>query len=306
MSGYPCPGEEVRRRSGRKPGGGSGVLLPMRIVSLACSNTEILAALGAAELLVGVDAHSDHPASALKGLPRVGPDLEIDVEAVARLEPDLVLASLTVPGHETVVEGIEARGLPVLTLEPLSLEEVPQNVRTMADRIGRPEAGEALARRLERELVRSGPPPGPDAPSVLVEWWPGPVIAPGRQSWVQGLLEVAGARNPLEADDRPSRPLTPEEVAELAPDALVMSWCGVAPERYRPDVLYRTPEWAELPAIRNGRVFHIPEAWLGRPGPRLLEGLAALRRVVEAVGDTQHPTPLPPTPSHLPEPDPRP
>ncbi len=290
-SAYPPAPAGVRRETGGvKPGEGSGVLLPMRIVSLACSNTEILAALGAADLLVGVDSHSDHPASALAHLPRVGPDLEIDVEAVARLEPDLVLASLTVPGHETVVEGIEARGLPVLTLDPLSLEEVPENVRTVADRIGRPEAGEALARRLEAALARTGPPPGPDAPSILVQWWPGPVIAPGRRSWVQGLLEAAGARNPLEGEDRPSRPLTPGEVAELAPDALVMSWCGVAPERYRPDVLYRTPEWAELPAIRQGRVFHIPEAWLGRPGPRLLEGLAALRRVVEAVGSPSAPT----------------
>jgi iron complex transport system substrate-binding protein len=254
----------------------------MRIVSLACSNTEILAALGAADLLVGVDSHSDHPAALLRSLPRVGPDLEIDVEAVARLEPDLVLASLTVPGHETVVEGMEALGLPLLTLAPLSLEEVPSNVRIVADRIGRSDAGEALASRLERALAPPTYPPGPEAPSILVQWWPGPVIAPGRQSWVQGLLEAAGARNPLEGEERPSRPLSPEEVAELAPDAMVMSWCGVAPERYRPDVLYRNPAWAEVPAIRNGRVFHVPEAWLGRPGPRLLQGLQALRRVAEA------------------------
>jgi iron complex transport system substrate-binding protein len=259
----------------------------MRIVSLACSNTEIVAALGAADLLVGVDSHSDYPAAALRGLPRVGPDLEIDPEAVARLNPDLVLASLTVPGHETVVEGIEALGLPVLTLAPLSLAEVPENVRVVAARIGRREEGEVLAARLETALAVPTPDPGPDAPSILVQWWPGPVIAPGRQSWVQGLLDVAGARNPLGADDRPSRSLSPEEVAELAPDAMVMSWCGVDPGRYRPDVLYRNPAWMDVPAIREGRVFHIPEAWLGRPGPRLLRGLDALRRVVEASGNPQ-------------------
>lgn len=255
----------------------------MRLVSLACSNTEIVAALDGAGLLVGVDSHSDYPAAALRDLPRVGPDLEIDVEAVARLEPDLVLASLTVPGHETVVEGIEALGLPVLTLAPLSLEEVPENVRAVAEGIGRQKEGEALAARLETELAPPLHPPGPAAPSVLVQWWPSPVIAPGRQSWVQGLLELAGARNPLAGEERPSRPLSPEEVASLSPDALVMSWCGVEPGRYRPDVLYRNPAWAEVPAIREGRVFHIPEAWLGRPGPRLLQGLEALRRVVGAV-----------------------
>ena len=76
----------------------------MRIVSLACSNTEIVWALGRADLLVGVDDHSDWPEEVVGPLPKVGPDLEIDVDKVAALEPDLVLATLTVPGHEKVVE----------------------------------------------------------------------------------------------------------------------------------------------------------------------------------------------------------
>ena len=62
----------------------------MRIVSLACSNTEIVCALGCADLLVGVDDHSDHPEDVVARLPKVGPDLEIDVDRVAALEPDLV------------------------------------------------------------------------------------------------------------------------------------------------------------------------------------------------------------------------
>src|SRR5687767_10391073 len=72
----------------------------VRIVSTACSNTEIVCALGCAGLLVGVDDHSDYPVEVVKRLPRVGPDLGIDVERVKALQPDLVLASLTVPGHE--------------------------------------------------------------------------------------------------------------------------------------------------------------------------------------------------------------
>lgn len=252
----------------------------MRIVSLACSNTEIVAALGCADRLVGVDDHSDFPAGALASLPRVGPDLEIDVEKVAALEPDLVLASLTVPGHETVVEGVEQAGLPHLTLAPTSLEEIYANVETVAERLGVPERGVELASRMRRELESRTAPTG--APSLLVQWWPRPVIAPCGRSWVDALLSAAGGRNPLASEDRPSRPLEDDEIRALDPDAIVLAWCGVAPGKYRPDVVYRNPAFAELSAVRQGRIFCVPEAYLGRPGPRLIDGLRALRGVVEA------------------------
>jgi iron complex transport system substrate-binding protein len=118
---------------------------------------------------------------------------------------------------------------------------------------------------------------------VLVEWWPKPVIAPGRLSWVNDLLLAAGAENPLGAEDVKSRPIADDEVVALEPDAFVIAWCGVRPEKYRPDVIHRNPAWAELPAAREGRVFCVPEAYLGRPGPRLIEGVRALREIVERV-----------------------
>ena len=84
----------------------------MRVVSHTCSNTEIVCALGCAEMLVGVDDHSDYPVEVVSKLPRIGPDLGVDVERVKRLEPDLVLTSLTVPGHEKVIEALSATRTP--------------------------------------------------------------------------------------------------------------------------------------------------------------------------------------------------
>jgi len=84
----------------------------MRIVSLTCSNTEIVCALGLSHYLVGVDNHSDYPAEVVAHLPRVGPDLDIDAQRVAALKPDLVLASLTVPGHERILDRLRAAKLP--------------------------------------------------------------------------------------------------------------------------------------------------------------------------------------------------
>jgi iron complex transport system substrate-binding protein len=118
-----------------------------------------------------------------------------------------------------------------------------------------------------------------------VQWWPKPVITPGRRSWATDVLHAAGARGVLEDEDVKSRPMTDEEVAERAPAAVVLSWCGVHPSKYRPDVVLRNPAWADLAFVRDQRVYSVGEPWLGRPGPRLVEGVRALRAVVRGLRD---------------------
>ena len=123
----------------------------MRIVSLACSNTEIVHALGCAHLLVGVDEHSDWPESVVGPLPKLGPDLKPDLDAVQALKPDLVLATLTVPGHEQVVEQLEARGLPFIAPEPVSLDDVYRDIIDIAQRLGVEPRGHALVQQMRAE-----------------------------------------------------------------------------------------------------------------------------------------------------------
>jgi iron complex transport system substrate-binding protein len=249
----------------------------VRVVSLTCSNTEIVCALGCADLLVGVDDHSDFPADVVGRLPRLGPDLGIDVEAVRALEPDLVLASLTVPGHERVVEQVDRSGMRWVAPDPESLADVYRDVRDVAGLLGVPERGEALVAEMTAAI---GDHSDPGGPRVLVEWWPKPVIAPGRRSWVTDLLRLAGGTNPIGDRDVRSTPLADDDVVQLRPDAVVICWCGVPFERYRPDVVLRRQAWQDLPALRRGQVHCVPEAYLGRPGPSLVEGWRALRDVV--------------------------
>lgn len=250
----------------------------MRVVALTCSNTEIVCALGSAERLVGVDDHSDYPPEVVRGLPRVGPDLGIDPARVAALKPDLVLASLTVPGHERVLEGLSRAKLPFIAPEPKTVADVYGDIRQIAGLLGVPERGEHLIAEMRAELDRNSEPSGV---RLLIEWWPKPVIAPARESWVHQLLLAAGAVNPLADRAVKSLPLTDEDAAKLAPDASVISWCGVRVDKYRPDVVLRRPAWQSLPLVRERRVYAVSEAWLGRPGPRLVAGVRALRRIVD-------------------------
>lgn len=254
----------------------------MRLVSLTCSNTEIVCALGCADWLVGVDDYSDHPADVVARLPRVGPDLGVDIAKVAALEPDLVLASLTVPGHEKVLEGLEAAGLPYVAPEPVCLEDVYRDVETLAARLGVPERARVVVESMRRQIPNDEPRGGNGngGPRILLQWWPRPVIAPGRHSWATDLLEAAGGVNPLGSEPIKSRPLTDEEVRQLDPDAMVISWCGVEPEKYRPGVVTGNPAWQGLRFVEEGRVYCVPEAHLGRPAPRLVEGYRALAQIV--------------------------
>lgn len=250
----------------------------MRLFSHTCSNTEIVCALGCAELIVGIDTDSDHPPEVVAPLPKLGRDLDLDVPGVLALKPDLVLTSLTVPGHERIVAELEAAGVRTLVCDPLSLEDIYGDIRRIAAALDVPARGEKLVEEMRAAMpqVRL-----PHPPKVLIEWWPKPVIAPARQSWASDLVALAGGVNPWANIEAKSAPLEDAQIIAAAPDAVVMSWCGVKQENYRAGVVRRRPGWEQVPAVRNDRIVPITEAWLGRPGPRLVEGYRALRAVIE-------------------------
>ncbi len=252
----------------------------MRLVTHTCSNTEIVCALGRGEWLVGVDDHSDYPVDVVNRVERIGPDLDIDVEKVIALQPDLVITSLTVPGHEHCLKRLEKAGLPCLVTQPHSLADVADDIRRIGQAIQAPLIADRLAQQFDRKLNQT-PPSGTPIP-LLIEWWPKPVIVPGKRSWVNEMLTLAGAINPFADQDRESLEISTEAAVRAAPEAIVMSWCGVKEDKYRPHIVSRRLGWEQIPAIRRNRIVPISEAWLGRPGPRLLEGIEKLREVVLA------------------------
>lgn len=252
----------------------------MRLVSLTCSNTEIVWALGCLDRLVGVDNNSDFPVQ-VRGLPRVGPDLQIDLNQVEALKPDLVLASLSVPGMERVVEGLEKRAIPHLVLDPQTLQDVYADIERVARWLGVEQQGQYVVRAMQQQMAqaRGTLPPWVRPPRVMVEWWPKPMIAAGRDSWVTQMLATLGAENAFAHLPVRSRPLTPAEVEEAQPDAIVVSWCGA--KKLRPEVVLGRE--LDVPALRHRQVFALEEAYLGRPGPRLAEGVKRLAELLRNV-----------------------
>ena len=189
----------------------------MRLISHTCSNTEIVCALGRADWIVGVDDHSDYPPEVVGRVARIGPDLDVDVERIVALKPDLVITSLTVPGHERCLEKLQTAGLPCLVTQPHSLADVAEDIRRIGRAIDADQKAEALAGEFDAILTR--PAPGHEPVPILIEWWPKPVIVPGAKSWVNEMLKLAGGINPFEREDTESLEINTEQARQAAPEA---------------------------------------------------------------------------------------
>jgi iron complex transport system substrate-binding protein len=282
--------------------GGSSMTL--RIVSLCPSNTESVCALGLADALVGVDLYSDWPPDVVQHLPRVGPDLQIDVEKVKSLRPHLVLASLSVPGMERVVEAVHDAGLPVLVLNPTSLEEMLSSLGQIAQAaadLGRPVDVESVQSGLRQRIQRVAQRTRDCAarPKLYWEWWPNPIFSPARDNWLTELSRIAGGHNVF-ADERGSglRDPTGERVIESEPDFIFAVWTGIPQHKVPLLKIARRPGWGRLTAVANRHVYALSESLFCRPSPRLVDGLEQLIRLIhpEIADDLQ----LPPAEAYAP------
>jgi iron complex transport system substrate-binding protein len=254
---------------------------PMRLVTLAPSNAEIVDALHCFDRVVACEDSSDHPPRVAE-LPRLGPDLGPDLDRVAALQPGLVLSSLTVPGMERVVTGLRARGVPQLVLAPRSLAEVMDDLRRVGRALGVDERAEAVVADLDRQRceLESRCPAVPVR--VYLEWWPRPMFTPGVDCYSNELVALAGGVNVFA--DRPgsSIEISPADLLAADPQICFVSWCGVAEAKLDPGHLIRREGLEPLAAARSGHVYRLDERFSGRPGPRMLE---ASRRMAAAIRD---------------------
>jgi iron complex transport system substrate-binding protein len=254
----------------------------MRVLSLCPSNTELMAYLGQTSLLAGVDDFSDWPRE-IDSLPRLGPDLSINLDLVEDLKPDLVLASLSVPGMEKNIEGLKARGLPHLVLNPQSLSDIELDLIRTAEALGMPETGQkaAIEFRERLEAVSKRRTVSGDKPSLYWEWWPKPVFTPGKGNWLTEISEAAGARNVYGNVELASVQTDWEDVLKRQPDYICLAWVGVRKQKINPALITKRPGWNELEAVQKGRILILEEELYCRPSPRLLDGLEKLCKLID-------------------------
>ncbi len=240
---------------------------PQRIVTMLPSLTETVWVLGAGERLVGVDRFSTWPPEIAR-LPRLGGLEDAQIEAIAALKPDAILASTA----SRAMDRLEALGFAVVRLKSDSHADVRRTLDSVARLLGRPDEGARVWARLEREIEAAAArvPAALRGRRVYFEIYGGPYAA-GTGSFIGETLARLGLANIAPAALGPFPKLNPEFVVRARPEIVM----GV---RSQQAALARRPGWSALPALREGRLCAFENAdyeMLIHPGPRL--GEAATR-----------------------------
>jgi iron complex transport system substrate-binding protein len=247
-----------------------------RIVSLAPSITETVFVLGDGDRLVGVTDFCDYPPEAARK-PRVGGISTPSFEAILSLRPDLIIAT-SESNYAEHVERLVSLGLPVYVVQPVDFETVLESI----DRIGRVLGREAAARARVAAMRRDADAiaravAGSPRPRVLYVVWPNPLIAPGRGTLITELIQRAGGESVTGAEPLPYPRLSLETVVERRPDRIIVGRHGQGTVE---ELLRGWERLGSVSALREGRVFGVDGDLVHRPGPRMIEALRALARVI--------------------------
>jgi iron complex transport system substrate-binding protein len=247
-----------------------------RILTLAPSITEAAFAVGAGSRVVGASAHSDFPPEAVR-LPVVSSSAGIDLEAVARLAPDLVIAWRDSFRVEQIPR-LEALGARVYVDASRTLADVPRLLRDVAALAGTDAAPAVRAYESRLETIRRAR-AGREPISVFLDISHRPLMTVGGRHFMTEALALCGARNVF-ADLPGAAPLVSwEELIARRPHAILAAGSPGGEAAFR-------QAWAAqggLDAVREGRVVYVPSTALGRPSPRVVEGIEALCLAIDKV-----------------------
>jgi iron complex transport system substrate-binding protein len=256
----------------------------VRIASLQPSITVILAALGRLDRLC---ACTRYCLEALPELASLGPAILHDswtasTGQILAAKPDLVLAS--VPYRLESLGAILQSGLPVLALAPHNLADIYKDILLIAAMVEAVPKAEALIANMQSslEVTVSRSRPRSHTPVVYCEEWGKPLIH--SQPWVAELVEAAGGV----FLGTPGAHTTPEEIAAADPDVLLFAWCG-AGSRVPLERVISQRNWSELKAVRERRVFCVPDRFLNTPAHTLLQGLACIAAATHPELHPPHP-----------------
>ena len=250
---------------------------PQRIVSLAPSITEILYYLGLGDRVVGVTQFSYYPPEAtLK--PKVGSYVDVNVEKILTLSPDLVIG--TMDGNEAEkVYLLEEAGIAVFIINPRNVREAIETVATVGHVCGVPEKGVALSQQLSQRVddiiakIR-----GRTKPLVFLQINLKPIMTVNRNTYIHDLIELAGGENMAKDESITYPRISLEEVIRRKAEVIII--ISMERDGQFEEAKLDWQRWTTIPAVKNGRVHLVNADIIDQPSPRVVEGLEALARLL--------------------------
>jgi iron complex transport system substrate-binding protein len=252
-----------------------------RVVSLAGSNTEILFAVKAGSLVVGRDEFSDYPVEAIN-LPSIGGSFtKYNYEAIVALKPDLVLAAEINTIDQ--VKALEDLGITVFMVSnPTTLDEMYARLLTVAQLTGRTSEANTLVEKLKARVdsvqkVIAGVTFRPRVFYEMDSTTPNAPFTAGPGTFVDLLIQQAGGENVGSSLGSSWPQISIEQLIILNPDMILL---GDAAYGVTTDSVKQRAGWNALTAVKNERIYPINDILVTRPGPRLVDGLEALAKLL--------------------------
>ncbi len=251
-----------------------------RILSLAASNTEILFAMGAGDLVVGRDETADYPAEAQE-VTSIGSMFgDLNTEAMVALEPDLALAADTISPEQ--VQAIEAVGITVISLaNPMGFEALYKNLIMVGVLTGHEdEAAELVDELRQRVDLTLAAVDGVDPVKVFYEvdgTDPNSPWTTGSGTFQDVLIGLASGTN-IASDFQGWGQINLEEIVARDPEVIIFGqgpWVPTTSES-----LSERVGWGAITAVASGAVYGIDTNWVDRPGPRLVDAFEAMARLI--------------------------
>ena len=246
---------------------------PQRIISLAPSITEILFALKLADRVVGVTSYCDFPDEA-RAKEKVGDTIKPNLERLIALKPDLILIS-TASQLEKITQQLDQLGIPVFVTNPKSVNEVVVSIRKIGELTGATQRAEEMAAEMQTRIAGvQQQVTNQSTPRVLYILQLSPLITAGKNTFINDLIKQAGGRS-ISGDEAADYPQFSRETAlARAPEVIIVP-ASHGTELVNIEAVQQA--FATTPAIQNSRIVRINPDLIDRPGPRIVEGLEALR-----------------------------
>ncbi len=251
---------------------------PKRIVSMAPSLTETLFALGLGNRVVGVTSFCNYPPEA-REKEKIGGFTNPNLEKIVSLKPDLVLATLDGNKAE-VINKLRELGIAVTVANPRNIEEILGAIVRIGQATYQRKRAEELVSSMRKRIdkvVRSVE--GLGWPPVFFIYQEDPLIASGPGTFADDLIRLAGGSNISGNSRIPYPKYSIEKILVDKPELIFISSMEVT-QKAPSKVLKRWKKWPAIPAIAKKQVFLINGDLIDRPGPRIVEGLEVLARLI--------------------------
>jgi ABC-type Fe3+-hydroxamate transport system substrate-binding protein len=256
---------------------------PRRIVSLVPSITETLCGLGLADALVGITVYCVEPRDVVSTKTRIGGEKNPDLEKIRGLEPDLVIANIE-ENLRDHVDTLRSWSIPVWVTYPRTVAE---GIRLIAE-LGSVTGTEARARAmlsdiepLYERVVTSAARRPPVA--VFYPIWRGPYMTINRDTYIHDMLRVCGGRNVFADRSERYPTVTLDEVAAQRPAVILLP---DEPFRFRRAHVADFAGYAEVPAVRDGRIHLVDGKPFSWHGPRIADALRRLPGLIDPTATT--------------------